>query len=157
MASSPPLAFKQSLNPLKPTEYLTGSGSGQLSELAIALQVKEGFEVSNVQAMISGSVLFSSAKFKRRLLGKPVRSFNKEAYAPYLERLSARKSALVYQYAKILEASISIFGSQQRAEEWLVQPCSRLEGSIPVELVENPVGFRLVIDYLERVEFGVYQ
>lgn len=153
MASLPTQAFKPSLKPLKPTEYLTGSGSGQLSELAIALQVNEGFEVSKVQAMISTSVLFSSAKFKRRFLGKPVRS----AHAPYLERLSARKSALVYQYAKILESSISTFGSQQSAEEWLLQPCLRLEGCIPLELVENSVGFRLLIDYLERIELGVYQ
>ncbi|MFH0022903.1 antitoxin Xre/MbcA/ParS toxin-binding domain-containing protein [Pseudomonas fluorescens] len=157
MASSSTQVFQQSTRSLKPTEYLMGSESGELSEVAIALQVSEGFGVSDVQAMISRSALLSSAKLKRRLLGKPARSFERKASGPQLGRLSARKSALVYQYAKILETSISVFGSQQSAEEWLVRPCLRLEGCIPLDLIDNPVGFRLVGDYLERIELGVYQ
>ncbi|MGP4957390.1 antitoxin Xre/MbcA/ParS toxin-binding domain-containing protein [Pseudomonas helleri] len=128
-----------------------------MSELAIALQVSEGFAVSDVQALISTSVLFSSSKLKRRILGKSARLSHMEAHERHIGRLSARKSALVYQYAKVLEASISIFGSQRSAEEWMVRPCLRLEGYVPLELIENSVGFRLIINYLDRIALGVYQ
>ena len=60
------------------------------------------------------------------------------------------------RYAKVLEHAINVFGSQQLAEEWLGRPCKFLEGGVPLDMLDNPIGFRAVEDYLDRVQYGVY-
>lgn len=41
--------------------------------------------------------------------------------------------------------------------DWLKKPCRYLDNNIPLELVDNTLGFQVVEDYLTRVEYGVYQ
>jgi putative toxin-antitoxin system antitoxin component (TIGR02293 family) len=60
-------------------------------------------------------------------------------------------------YGKALEHAANVFGSQQLAEDWLRKPCTYLDGQVPLELIDNAQGFKLVEDYLTRVELGVYQ
>jgi len=50
-----------------------------------------------------------------------------------------------------------VFGSQPLAEEWLGRPSQFLRGGVPLDMIDNPVGFQAVEDYLERIEYGVYQ
>ena len=50
-----------------------------------------------------------------------------------------------------------MFGNLQLAENWLQKPCKYLEGHTPLELIDNPLGFQVVDDYLTRIEHGVYQ
>jgi putative toxin-antitoxin system antitoxin component (TIGR02293 family) len=67
------------------------------------------------------------------------------------------QSAIAFQYAKVLEDAMSVFGTLRLAEEWLAKPCRHLAGNIPLDLVSNPLGFQVVENYLERLELGVYQ
>ncbi|CAH0216122.1 MbcA/ParS/Xre antitoxin family protein [Pseudomonas brassicacearum] len=60
-------------------------------------------------------------------------------------------------YAKVLEHAANVFGSQRLAEDWLRKPCMYLDGQVPLELIDNAQGFKVVEDYLTRVELGVYQ
>lgn len=60
-------------------------------------------------------------------------------------------------YAKALEHAANVFGSQQLAEDWLRKPCTYLDGQVPLELIDNSQGFKVVEDYLSRIELGVYQ
>ncbi|MFK3797093.1 antitoxin Xre/MbcA/ParS toxin-binding domain-containing protein [Pseudomonas sp. NPDC088444] len=72
-------------------------------------------------------------------------------------RLSIERSSAAYQYAKALEHATSVFGTQRSAEEWLGKPCRHLAGLIPLDLVDDVLGYQAVESYLERVELGVYQ
>lgn len=71
--------------------------------------------------------------------------------------LNEYQSAVALQYALALERATSTFGTQRLAENWLEKPCSQLSGEIPLEMLGNLWGYRLVVSYLDRVVLGVYQ
>ena len=60
-------------------------------------------------------------------------------------------------YAQALGHAIEVFGSQSLAEEWLSKPCKYLDGHVPLELIDNSMGFQVVTNYLSRIAHGVYQ
>lgn len=74
-----------------------------------------------------------------------------------LVRLEAHQSAIAFQYAKILERVSGVSGKQATAEEWLSRPCLYLEGLTPLDLIYNAISFQVIKDYLDRIEFGIYQ
>ena len=77
--------------------------------------------------------------------------------SPYQVVAMHQKSAVAFQFAKVLEHATTVFGTQRLAEEWLDRPCKHLAGNVPLDLIDNSLGFQVVEDYLERVELGVYQ
>lgn len=142
--------------PLKPTEYLTHVEIEKLSQLSIFLLVQRGFSRQDVWAMVSISKLYSSPKVIDRIIGKQNRkNYNKTDET--IPRLSAAQSAIAFQFAKILEQAMTVFGSILLAEEWLKKPCRHLEDHIPLDLIDSPLGFKIVEDYLERMMLGIYQ
>ncbi|MBJ2182496.1 DUF2384 domain-containing protein [Pseudomonas veronii] len=145
----------------KPTEYLTHVRIEQLSELNIFLLAKEGFALKDVESMVSLSELYLSLRVIGQIVGKPDRPKQSKSKSKSNEstsgRLSPLQSAIAFQYAKVLEHATTVFGTLRLAEEWLAKPCRYLAGNIPLDLVGNPLGFKAVEDYLERVELGVYQ
>ncbi|HBP6378401.1 antitoxin Xre/MbcA/ParS toxin-binding domain-containing protein [Pseudomonas aeruginosa] len=140
----------------KPTEYLLGRDIKMLSPVMIYKITSEGFAYQDVQEMVSVSVLLSSQKVMSRIVGRSVRTLQRHG-GKKQANLDAKQSAVALQYAKVLEHAMSVFGTQQLAEEWLSRPCKFLEGNIPLEMIDNPVGFQAVEDYLTRIEHGVYQ
>lgn len=138
------------------TAYLTQSQTESLSPLDLYQRVREGFALSDVKAMVSASELYSTGKILRRIIGKSTRSLQ-QGNAGGTARLNAQQSAVAFQYAQALEHAASVFGSQPRAEEWLGRPCKHLAGNVPLELIENALGFQIVEAYLQRIELGVYQ
>lgn len=156
MVSHGPQMPTSTLMPLKATEYLTQVRIDQLSELRIFMLAKEGFALKDVRAMVSISKLYSSSKIIERICGTP----NQKSLGEKNEtasRLSAFQSAVAFQFASVLDHATTVFGSLQLAEEWLEKPCRNLAGNVPLDMVDNPLGFNVVEDYLERVALGVYQ
>ncbi|WP_312602685.1 antitoxin Xre/MbcA/ParS toxin-binding domain-containing protein [Pseudomonas luteola] len=141
----------------KPTEYLIRADIDQLSQLNVFLLTKEGFALKDVQAMLSVSELYSSTKIMSRIVGKSVRTIQRQGNNKDNARLNSQQSAVAFQYAKVLEHAMSVFGNQKLAEEWLNRPCKHLADSVPLDLIDNSLGFQAVEDYLERIELGVYQ
>ena len=107
--------------------------------------------------MLSISDLYSAEKILSRIVSKSARTIQRQSKGNQTVRLNSLQSALAFQYATILERAIKVFGTQKLAEEWLGRPCKYFDGEIPLDVVGNPVGFQVVNDYLERVEYGVYQ
>jgi len=70
--------------------------------------------------------------------------------------LSPAQSGLVWKAAEILVRAMAIFGTQEKAENWLQSPAIGLDRKRPVALMKTPVGMELVEDYLGRIEHGVY-
>jgi putative toxin-antitoxin system antitoxin component (TIGR02293 family) len=141
----------------RPTACLTKGLSEQLSPVGIALMVKEGFELGDVRAMIALSVLYSEPQIAVKIVGKAPRSKRHKVGVADANRLNAWQSAVAYQYAVGLERAERVFGTLAHAEDWLSRPCRYLDGLVPVDIFDNPVGFQVVMDYLSRVEMGVYQ
>lgn len=141
---------------LKPTTYLLECELDQLSQVEVYQLTKKGFDLDKVQSMLATSALYSQKKIIQRIVGKSLRAIQSQ-HKKQPVRLSAQQSTVAFLYAKLLELAIDVFGSQQLAEAWLARPCKQLDGSAPLEIVDNWLGFRLVEDYLHRIHYGVYQ
>ncbi|MGF0238073.1 hypothetical protein ACQR3P_04170 [Rhodococcus sp. IEGM1300] len=50
----------------------------QLSQLSIFLLAREGFALKDVQAMLSVSELYSSSRVIKRIVGKPIRTSQRQ-------------------------------------------------------------------------------
>lgn len=141
----------------RPTEYLLHIDAGQLSPMMVYRLTVKGFPLKAVQEMLSISVLYSNQKIMSRIVGKSVRTLQRQGSTKQPAQLNSQQSAVALQYAKVLEHAINVFGTQNLAEEWLGRPCKYLDGDVPLEVIDNPIGFQAVEDYLERIEYGVYQ
>lgn len=140
----------------RPTEYLFQSDSDQLSPVMVYRLTVKGFDLKDVQDMLAISDLYSTKKIMSRIVGKSIRTIQRQGSKQPVH-LNSQQSAVAFQYAKVLEHAINVFGTQKLAEEWLGRPCKYLDGDVPLDVIDNPVGFQAVEDYLERIEYGVYQ
>jgi len=140
----------------RPTEYLLREDAGQLSPVMVYRRTAEGFELKDVQDMLALSDLYSTKKIMSRIVGKSVRTLQRQG-SKQDAHLNAQQSAVAFQFARVLEHAISVFGSLKLAEEWLGRPCRYLDGEVPLDVIDNPIGFQTVEDYLQRIEYGVYQ
>ncbi|WP_426117246.1 antitoxin Xre/MbcA/ParS toxin-binding domain-containing protein [Pseudomonas sp. DSP3-2-2] len=156
MASSERSTAKTIPGSEKPTEFLLRADSAQLSPVQIYGLIAKGFELKNLYKMLSSSDLYLERNILGRVLGqsfgKTLRHGKKQTV-----RLSSHQSALAFQYAKVLEYATNVFGSQRLAEEWLGRPCKYLEVDAPLDIIDNALGYKIVQDYLKRIEYGVYQ
>lgn len=141
----------------RPTEYLLRTDTGQLSNVMIYRLTIKGFALKDVQDMLSISLLYSNQKVMSRIVGKSVRTIQRQGSTKQPAQLNSQQSAVAFQYAKVLEHAIAVFGTQKLAEEWLGRSCKYLDGDVPLDVIDNPIGFQAVEDYLERIALGVYQ
>lgn len=93
----------------------------------------------------------------QRITGKSNRWLPRKSNDGGTLRFNAQLSTVAFQYAKALEHAASVYGSQQRAEEWLGRPGKHLAGNVLLKMIENAPGFHVVEAYLQRIELGVYQ
>ena len=105
--------------------------------------------------MLAISDLYSTKTIMSRIMGKPTGTIQRQGIKQ-LAQLNSQQSA-AFQYTKVLEHATNVFGTQKLAEEWLGRPCKYLDGDVPLDVIDNPVGFQAIEDYLERIEYGVYQ
>jgi len=140
----------------KPTEVLL-HGRKRDERLLIIRYAQEGFYLSDVKDMLSTSTLYMEHDLVQRITGRSLRTVQRLAKETKPIRLNQQQSTIAFQYAQVLEHAIDVFGSQQLAEDWLKKPCKYLDGYVPLELIDNSLGFQVVEDYLTRIEYGVYQ
>ena len=134
-------------NLAKPTWFLIHTDAGQLSDYDIYKRTTEGFHRHDVDALISAYQPLAHKKITSRIIGKSIRTLQRQNSSGRSERLDALQSAVAFH----------VFGDQQLAEQWLSRPCKYLDGDIPLDVIHNPMGFQAVEDYLERIKYGVYQ
>ena len=140
-----------------PTFQLTHAEIGSLSHLDILRLVQAGFALSDVQAMVRSSSLFKAHKLLERIMGKSARTIQRLSNPQNEVRLNPQQSSVALQYAQGLELAVMVFGSQTLAENWLGRSCKHLSGIVPFEMLNTSVGFKVVVEYLERARLGVYQ
>lgn len=139
-----------------PSQSLFQSDPDELSAVAIYRCIAKGFAFSNAQALLR-KLTSQSQHIMSNLLGVPMRTLLTQSGKRSSRKLTPRQSEMMYQYAKLLELAETIFGSQLSAEQWLCSPCRHLDHSVPMKMIDSAIGYQAVVDYLERVRYGVYQ
>jgi len=62
----------------------------------------------------------------------------------------------VWRVAALFDRAVAVFGREDDAAAWLVDPNVALGGEPPLALADTAPGARAVDDLLGRIEFGVY-
>jgi putative toxin-antitoxin system antitoxin component (TIGR02293 family) len=70
--------------------------------------------------------------------------------------LSQEQSGRTWKFAEVLTKAMAIFGTQKEAEQWLERPAIGLDQRRPIDLLATPAGAKIVEDFLDRLEYGVY-
>ena len=72
------------------------------------------------------------------------------------KRLTVEQAGRLWQLAEVLARATRATGSQEAAERWLEHPAIGLDRKCPIDLLTTPTGVRMVVEYLGRIEYGVY-
>ena len=71
-------------------------------------------------------------------------------------RLSSQESERMMRFWRILQHASSVFGTVERARQWLKFPQRGLGQAVPLEYASTEIGAREVDDLLGRIEYTVY-
>lgn len=71
-------------------------------------------------------------------------------------RLSCGQSERVVRLSRLLEKTVRVLGTQERAVQWLKAPRSHFRGQTPLDMVETELGTEEVLKLLGRIEHGVF-
>lgn len=71
-------------------------------------------------------------------------------------RLSPGESERVMRFWQILQYATRLFGTVERARQWLKYPQRGLGHAVPLDYARTEVGAREVHDLLGRIDYGVY-
>jgi putative toxin-antitoxin system antitoxin component (TIGR02293 family) len=72
------------------------------------------------------------------------------------EKLTVDESDRVLRVIRALSLAESVYGSRQRALEWLRKPHPRLEGRSPLSLLKTDAGSRIVEELLIQIDEGMF-
>jgi putative toxin-antitoxin system antitoxin component (TIGR02293 family) len=90
-----------------------------------------------------------------KVLGISDRTLRRQRETP-MKPMPATLASKTWLFAETLAKASEVFGSQEKAEEWLNKPAMGLDGQRPIELLQTVQGTELVNDFLTRLEYGVY-
>ena len=68
----------------------------------------------------------------------------------------AHTAEVALSVLRIHQRASEVFGSGERAVQWMKAPNGALQGKTPVESAQNRFGAEGVLDILTRLEYGVY-
>jgi putative toxin-antitoxin system antitoxin component (TIGR02293 family) len=72
------------------------------------------------------------------------------------EKLTLEESDRVLRVIRALSLAESVYGSRQRALEWLRKPHARLDGRSPLSLLKTDTGSRMVEELLVQIDEGIF-
>src|ERR1700721_546391 len=72
------------------------------------------------------------------------------------EKLTVEESDRVLRVIRVLSLTESIYGSRQRALEWLRKPHVRLDGRAPLSLLKTDTGSRIVEEMIIQIDDGMF-
>jgi putative toxin-antitoxin system antitoxin component (TIGR02293 family) len=108
------------------------------------------------------SLIFLLATFKAldeadvvHVLGISARTLRRQREMPR-KSMPADLASRTWLFAEMLAKATAVFGSTQRAEEWMARPALGLDGQRPIDLLQTVQGAEIVGDFLTRLEYGVY-
>jgi len=116
-----------------------------------------GLPIRSVNHFLSALVILQWSGALEKALGVSQRTVQRrKAKALGWKALNYEQSGRTLKFAEIVAKATEVFGSQQKAEDWLQRPAMGLDDRRPIELLATPAGRELVEDFLTRLEYGVY-
>jgi putative toxin-antitoxin system antitoxin component (TIGR02293 family) len=71
------------------------------------------------------------------------------------EKLTMEESDRVLRVIRVLSSAEAIYGSRERALEWMRRPHPRLDGRAPLSLLKTDTGSRIVEELLTQIDEGM--
>jgi len=134
-------------------ELLGGSDFGSpRTEMDFVPIIRKGFKASVLGSLRKRTSLSEDAFY--RSLGIAKRTAARRKYQSI--RLKPVESELVLRFARVLAAATSVLGSEEKANQWLLQPNRSLGNIAPIEALDTGIGFQQIMSTLDRIEYGVY-
>ena len=72
------------------------------------------------------------------------------------QKLTIEESDRVLRVIRAVSLTQSVYGTRQRALEWLRKPHPRLEGRAPLSLLKTDMGSRIVEELLIQIDEGMF-
>jgi putative toxin-antitoxin system antitoxin component (TIGR02293 family) len=114
-----------------------------------------GLPATALLHLMNNLVVVRSASIEKAI-GMSLRTIQRRKKGAATKPLSQEQSGRTWKFAEILTKATAILGSQEEAEQWLERPATGLDQHRPVDLLATPAGAKIVEDFLDRLEFGVY-
>ncbi len=111
--------------------------------------VRAGLPVSAVHALMRSGRL-SRAETDRVVLPRKTL-----AHRERIGTLTSDQSDRLMRVARVLAAAEEVFGSREKAHQWLRRPTSGLAGEAPLDLLDTEEGAREVEIILGRIAHGI--
>ena len=115
-----------------------------------------GLPATALQHLVKNLVVIRSAASLEKAVGMSVRTIQRRKKKGAVKPLNQEQSGRTWKFAEILAKATAVLGTQQEAEQWLERPAIGLDQHRPIDLLATPAGAKLVEDFLDRLEFGVY-
>jgi putative toxin-antitoxin system antitoxin component (TIGR02293 family) len=122
------------------------------TELDFIPMIRKGFPFSvftslRDRAKLSEEMIYSSLRIAKRTAARRKQQAS---------RLKPSESELLLRLARVLAAATEVLGSEEKARKWLVSENRALGGAVPIKLVDTGIGFREIMNVLNRIDYGVY-
>lgn len=72
------------------------------------------------------------------------------------EKLTVEESDRVLRAIRVLSLAESVYGSRERALDWLRKAHARLDGRMPLSLLKTDTGSRIVEELLIQIDEGMF-
>ena len=144
---------------LQPVADLLGGVRVLRHRLANPLDAHEmllhGLPGAALAHLVDGFVALHKSAALEKALGMSLRTFQRRRDTPK-RPLSLEQSGRTWKFAEILARATALLGSKESAEQWLERPAIGLDQRRPLDLLVTPAGTKIVEDFLQRLEYGVY-
>ena len=118
--------------------------------------IEEGIPSRSVWSLLHRLVfLKATSPSLMKALGISQRTLQRRRETP-AKKLTPDQSGRAWKFAEVLSKATQVFGSQERAEQWLNSPALGLDRKRPIDLLTTSAGAELVETHLTRLEYGVY-
>jgi len=136
----------------------------QYGSKGMALLLKKPVAPAKMIEQIRKGLPFSELEHLRSEIDEPLESLARQLSISRStlqrrraeRRLSPQESDRVVRFWRILQHATKVFGSVERARQWLKFPQRGLGRAVPVEYASSEIGAREVDDLLGRIDYGVY-
>lgn len=119
--------------------------------------IVSGISAEAVFYMIDKVSILSSSDVLKRAVGLSFQSLKRRKnMTNRAGRLSAEQSVRVWQFAEIFAQATEVFGNQETAGKWMLEPAMGLDNRRPIDLLRSFVGASLVEEQLIQLDYCLY-
>lgn len=118
--------------------------------------ILQGFPNTALIHLVQNVSVMQHADMLEKAVGISLRTFQRRRKDNATKPLSQEQSGRTWKFAEVLAKAVTLFGSQEEAEEWLSRPAIGLNQQRPIDLMATTAGVEIVETHLERLQYGVY-